>query len=193
MKRVLPYLILGVLAAFGLLYGLRPRHEQVALSSAAVLPAVVSPAAVSVAATVRSPVAVSTAALARAAPPQALVAEPSSVATSAADPLRDAPEPERPHPITAAHLRIFEENNRIAALNGAMDVEDFEALRRLNADYRRAYPEDEQLLQEGYDLIADCLERRTPSVVAAAERFWREKRSSSLRRYVRRHCLSATP
>jgi hypothetical protein len=106
-------------------------------------------------------------------------------------PLEPTPlEIQRPHPISAAHRRIFEENERIAALNAALDLQDPAALRRLNADYRRAYPEDDQVLQEGYDLIADCLEARTAAVVAAAQRFWQERRSSSLRRYVRRHCLS---
>jgi hypothetical protein len=107
-----------------------------------------------------------------------------------------APEPTfdtsgHPHPITPAHRRIFEENNRVGALNGAMDRGDFEALRRMNAAYRRDYPEDAHELQEGYDLIADCLERRTARVVDAARRFWQTARASTLRRHVRRHCLEA--
>jgi hypothetical protein len=104
---------------------------------------------------------------------------------------REAPpsEGDRPHPITPEHRRIFEENNRIGALNGAMDRGDFAALRRMNAAYRRDYPEDAHVLQRGYDLIADCLEQRTPDAVDAARRFWELQRASTLRRYVRRHCL----
>jgi len=113
------------------------------------------------------------------------------------EPTRPAPlpahelddEPRRPHPITREHLRIFEENNRIAALNGAMDQGDFAALRRMNAEYRRDYPEDAHVLVEGYELIADCLEQRTAPVLAAARIFWERERASSLRRYVRRHCF----
>ena len=113
--------------------------------------------------------------------------EPTPPAPSPAHQLDD--EPRRPHPITRDHLRIFEENNRIAALNGAMDGGDFVSLRRMNAEYRRDYPEDAHVLAEGYDLIADCLEQRTAPVIAAARRFWERERASSLRRYVRRHCL----
>jgi hypothetical protein len=94
-----------------------------------------------------------------------------------------------PHPITPEHERIFEENSRIGALNGAMDQGNFAALRRLNAQYRRDYPEDAHVLHDGYDLVADCLERRSSRTHAAARRFWQEQRASSLRRYVRRYCL----
>jgi hypothetical protein len=110
-------------------------------------------------------------------------------AVASAPPAAAFDETRHPHPITPAHRRIFEENNRIGALNGAMDQGDFVALRRLNAEYRRAYPEDENVLQEGYELIADCLEERTPRAVDAARRFWQTHRASALRRHVRRHCL----
>jgi hypothetical protein len=94
-----------------------------------------------------------------------------------------------PHPITPQHRRIFEENNRLGAMNGAMDQGDFAALRRMNARYRKDYPEDDHDLQEGYELIADCLEERTPRAIEAARRFWQTHRASTLRRHVRRHCL----
>jgi hypothetical protein len=97
--------------------------------------------------------------------------------------------PRHPHPITPEHQRIFRENSLIADLNGAMDVGDFRALRELNADYRKDYPEDDHLLQHGYDLIADCLEARTPENRAKAQRFFDTELASTLRRYVRRHCL----
>lgn len=94
-----------------------------------------------------------------------------------------------PHPITPQHRRIFEENNRLGAMDGAMDQGDYAALRRMNAAYRRDYPDDDHDLQEGYELIADCLEERTPQAIAAARRFWQSHRASTLRRHVRRHCL----
>jgi hypothetical protein len=94
-----------------------------------------------------------------------------------------------PHPITPRHRRIFEENNRLGAMDGAMDQGDFVALRRMNAQYRKDYPEDDHDLQEGYDRIADCLEERTPQTIEAGRRFWQTHRASTLRRHVRRHCL----
>lgn len=96
-----------------------------------------------------------------------------------------------PHPITPAHERIFRENNLIASLNNAMDAGDFSTLRRINAKYRRDYPEDENVMQEGYDLIADCQERRTAETEARAKEFFDKRRASMLRRYVRRYCFSA--
>ena len=98
--------------------------------------------------------------------------------------------PRHPHPMTSEHRRIFRENALIGSLNGAMDVEDFRGLRELNGRYKAEYPEDPHALQAGYDLIADCLERRTPENRARAERYFAEERASTLRRYVRRHCLN---
>jgi hypothetical protein len=109
---------------------------------------------------------------------------------------RERPEAQdvgHPHPLSAAHQRIFAENARVAELNSAMDRGDYAALRELDARYREAYPEDEHALQQGYELIADCMERLTPARVDAARRFWRERRASSLRRYVRRYCLQDPP
>lgn len=94
-----------------------------------------------------------------------------------------------PHPITPAHERIFKENNMIGAMNAAMDLGNVAELRRLNREYREQYPEDSHLVQEGYDIIADCLEGRSSANRAAAERYWNTQLASNLRRYVRRHCL----
>jgi hypothetical protein len=96
--------------------------------------------------------------------------------------------PRHPHPITPTHERNFRQLNMVAVLNGAMDVGDIEELRRANRVYREEYPEA-TLLQEGYDLIADCLEQRSLATRAAAERYWETAIASNLRRYVRRHCL----
>jgi hypothetical protein len=95
----------------------------------------------------------------------------------------------RPHPITPAHERIFKENNMIGAMNAAMDLGNVEELRRLNREYRQQYPEDSHLMQEGYDIIADCMERRTAANRIVAERFYDTQIASMLRRYVRIHCL----
>lgn len=115
---------------------------------------------------------------------------PISAVTAATEPVSAEPEPRRPsHPITPAHQRIFRENNLIGRLNAAMDLEDFTELKRLNAEYREAYPEDAHQLQEAYDLIASCQEQRTEATQRAAGRFWSVHRASTLRRYLRRYCL----
>ena len=97
--------------------------------------------------------------------------------------------PVHPHPITPDHERIFEENRLIGALNGAMDVQDVPAMRRLLAEYEDRYPEDDQMLQGGYAVIADCLEHPGDASRAAARRWAEEHRGSTLRRFVYRHCL----
>jgi hypothetical protein len=124
-------------------------------------------------------------------PPPAPRADPSapSEPIESDDALEE--EPRRPHPITPQHERIFRENNLIGALNDAMDREDVPRLRRLNAEYREEYPEEEaQLVQEGYDIIADCIEHKAPRAEEAGRRFWQDHRASNLRRYVRRHCFT---
>jgi len=95
-----------------------------------------------------------------------------------------------PHYTTPQHERIFRENNLLGQLNGAMQVGDFIAMRRFNAEYRKDYPEDDHRVQEGYEIIADCLDDPTDARKARAERFWKTQRASMVRRYVRRYCLS---
>jgi hypothetical protein len=97
-----------------------------------------------------------------------------------------------PHAITPQHERIFRENNLIGNLNGAMDVKDAAGLRALLKQYRDEYPEDAHVLQEGYELIANCLERPGAETRAVAQRYYDEQRDSGLRRYIRRHCLEAS-
>jgi hypothetical protein len=94
-----------------------------------------------------------------------------------------------PHPITPAHERIYKENNMIGAMNAAMDLGNIAELRRLNREYREQYPEDSHLMQDGYDIIADCMERRTEANRISAQRFYDSQIASMLRRYVRIHCL----
>jgi len=100
-----------------------------------------------------------------------------------------SPEPRHPHPITAQHERIYRENNLTFALDGAVDVEDAPGIRRLLARYRDEFPEDSLVLQQGYAIIADCLEHPSSATRAAAQRFYDTELASALRRHVRRHCL----
>jgi hypothetical protein len=97
-----------------------------------------------------------------------------------------------PHPLTPQHERIFRENNLIGSLNGAMDVKDAAGLRALLKQYRDEYPEDAHVLQDGYELIANCLERPGIETRAVAQRYYDEQLDSGLRRYIRRHCLEAS-
>ena len=107
------------------------------------------------------------------------------------DPRPDGPM--HPHPITSEHQRIFAENRLIGALNGAMDVKDAPGMRRLLEQYRREYPEDDNQLQDGYAVIADCFEHPGAASRAAAERWLPSHNGSTLKRFVNRHCLEPQP
>jgi hypothetical protein len=93
------------------------------------------------------------------------------------------------HPITSAHVRIQRENNLLGALDGAMDVKDGAGMRRLLQQYRNEFPEDANQMQDGYRIIADCLEYPGPVSAAAGQRYYDRERGSTLRRFVARHCL----
>lgn len=97
----------------------------------------------------------------------------------------------RPHPITPEHDRIFRENQLIGALYGAMDVQDGPGVRKLADQYRNEFPDDPNQLQEGYDVIADCLEHPGTASAAAGLQYDEAQRGSILRRFVRRYCLES--
>ena len=114
---------------------------------------------------------------------------PGSVAGTPAPDAAVAPDADpHPHPITPAHLRIYRENNLIGALNGAMDVGDAVGLRGLLDQYRSEFPEDPNLLQQGYQIIADCLQYPGAASKAAGQSYFDRERGSILRRFVARHC-----
>lgn len=93
------------------------------------------------------------------------------------------------HPIDAQRQRIYRENNFHAAMMSAMNQSDVPGLRALVAEYRSAYPEDEFQLQEGYSLVANCLDQLTAERQEQARHYWRTNRSSTVRRFIRRYCL----
>lgn len=97
--------------------------------------------------------------------------------------------PMHPHPITPAHQRIFRENDLVAALNLAVDLADAARIREALERYRAEYPEDAHRLQEGYAIIAACLEQLDDAARERAQRFWSTEIRSQTRRYVRRYCL----
>lgn len=98
-------------------------------------------------------------------------------------------EPMHPHPITPAHERIYRENSLVGALDLAVDRQDARRIREVLERYRAEYPEDEHRLQEGYAIIADCLEQLDDATRERAQRFWSTEIRSQTRRYVRRYCL----
>jgi hypothetical protein len=93
------------------------------------------------------------------------------------------------HPITPEHLRVYRENHFIHGIDNAILAKDYAAIRRFNAEYRKEYPADGHALQDAYEMIADCLEEKTPERVERARKFWETRRSSQARRDLRRTCL----
>jgi hypothetical protein len=97
--------------------------------------------------------------------------------------------PVHPHPITPDHERLFAENKLFAAISAAMDRRDTMTMRRLLEEYEDDYPEDAQLLQRGFNVIADCIDHPGPASTAAAQAYFSANKASILRRHVRRHCF----
>jgi hypothetical protein len=93
------------------------------------------------------------------------------------------------HPLTPRHARIYRENNIIAAMEGAMDVRDGRGMRYLLQQYRSEFPDDPNELQEGYGIIANCLEHPGPETTAAGQQYYDRERGSTLRKFVARYCL----
>lgn len=107
--------------------------------------------------------------------------------------MRAANEPveagETPHPLDGERARIQHELQLIGALNDALDRGDAAHMRTLLALYREHDSNDVERLQEGYAVVADCLEKPGEASRRAAQAFYDEARASTLRRYVRRSCL----
>jgi hypothetical protein len=101
----------------------------------------------------------------------------------------DPPELEHPHPITPEREHIQRENQILGAMNDAMDLGNGARLREILTQYRDEYPEDPNQLQEGYQIIADCLEHPGAASTAAGRRYYDVERGSILRLFVGRHCL----
>lgn len=121
------------------------------------------------------------------APDEPAPEEETTLAAGVDEDARPAREPS--HPITPTHERIYRENNLNGAMAGAMHVGDYLGLRALVEEYRMDYPEDSYRLQEGYSIIADCLEKLTEERQETAREYWKTKRGSLVRRFIRRHCL----
>jgi hypothetical protein len=110
-----------------------------------------------------------------------------------AESVKDSPifmgEPgDHPHPITEEHLDLFEENEIFGEVLGALDVQDLEGLKELSPKYRLHSPE-KYVLQNGLDLIINCMSNKTASAIYSAQSYYDTEKASRLRRYVRRFCL----
>ncbi|WP_437580779.1 hypothetical protein [Sorangium sp. So ce887] len=99
--------------------------------------------------------------------------------------------PAHPHPITPRHLEIQHENGLIALLNDAMSARNGARMRELVHEVRRTHPRDSDPLQDGYEIIAGCLEAPGEASRAAAAGYYAEHRASTVRRFVRTLCLEA--
>lgn len=93
------------------------------------------------------------------------------------------------HDMSPERLRAYRQNYFIGQIDGAILVKDYEGIRRLNAEYRAEYPDDDEPTRQAYDMIADCLEHKTPELVRRARKFWETRRSSRARRDLRKICL----
>jgi hypothetical protein len=93
------------------------------------------------------------------------------------------------HPMGPERRRAYRQNDFIGQIDGAILVKDYQGIRRLNAEYRREYPDDDQMTREAYEMIADCLEKKTPELVERARKFWETQRGSRARRDLRKICL----
>lgn len=96
---------------------------------------------------------------------------------------------EHPHPITERHRKIQRENNLRALLNEAVSARNGERVRELLREYRLSHPEDENRLQAGYEVLAECLANPGDTARLEAARYYDAHRSSILRRSIRRVCL----
>ena len=70
-----------------------------------------------------------------------------------------------------------------------MEVRDVAGMRKLLEQYRREYPQDDNEVQDGYAVIADCFAHPGPASRDAGARWVEGHNGSTLKRFVNRHCL----
>ena len=125
--------------------------------------------------------------------PAAPAAEPASPSalTPAAVRADSAREREHPHPITADHLRNFRQVDLLDDAWQALKARNFRRARELVAVHRAEYPDQWDDMNEGLELLADCMEQRDSESVARAREFYEQYTASRMRRRIRRFCLEA--
>jgi hypothetical protein len=133
---------------------------------------------------------------------QRVASLPQAAATSGERPAPDAPvtqlaaavesevAPPYPHPVTPAHVRNFREVDLLQGAWKALERRDFARARELVSAHRNDYPGQWDDMNEGLEILAECLQRRTPEIVERARVFHRQRTASMMRKRIRRFCLS---
>ncbi len=111
-------------------------------------------------------------------------------AAPAAEPAHD-PLAGKPHPISPDHVRIEQENTLFRDAAEALAAKDVPELRRIAAEHRAAFPDRNQDMADGYDILADCLQYPGAASTSRARRFFDEETYSMMRRPILRTCLQA--
>jgi hypothetical protein len=97
----------------------------------------------------------------------------------------------KPHPITPDHIRIHEEISLFKAASDAVAARNVPEIRRIVEEHRAGYPDQNQDMADGYEILADCLEFPGAASTARARRFFEEETYSMMRRPILRTCLEA--
>ncbi len=101
----------------------------------------------------------------------------------------DRPSDGKPHPISPEHVELHEELALFDQGSAALAARDADALRTVAGAHRTRYPDRNEDVAVGYDILADCLERPGPTTTARAQRFFDEETHSTMRRPILRTCL----
>lgn len=94
-----------------------------------------------------------------------------------------------PHPITPQHLRNYRQTELLHDAWAAIKMHDFATGRQIVATHRTDYPGQWEDMNEGLEVVADCMQSPGPDTVARARRFYRERTASMMRKRIRRFCL----
>jgi hypothetical protein len=98
----------------------------------------------------------------------------------------------KPHPITPDHIRNQNEISLFKAASDAVAARDVSEIRRIVREHRASYPDQNQDMADGYEILADCIESPGAASTARAKRFFEEETYSMMRRPILRTCLEAT-
>ncbi len=102
-------------------------------------------------------------------------------------------EPEHPHPITPEHVRLYHEVDLLDGAWHALRKRDVASARALVARHRSEYPGSAEDMNEGLDIVADCLEHPSTEIKERAQKFYDTKTFSQMRRRIRKLCLETVP
>ena len=93
------------------------------------------------------------------------------------------------HPITPDQQKIRRENEVLGIVSDAVDLGDAGKLRMMAKTYREQNFEGAEMIANGYELIAECLDHPGPISRAPAKYYDDNNRSSILLPYLRRACF----